>query len=128
MTRWLSCALVVAIALVVHIDWHIGRPVHTGHALGWSLHWVIAIPTFALMTQSILARAGWKTLAFVILQGLLVGQIVEPLGEVLIYRLTWSEVMPFDRWRIFCEFAIAGIATSCVTLALQFRRQARSGT
>ena len=53
MTRWLSCVMVVAIAVIVHIDWHVGRPVHIGHALGWSLHWIIAIPTFALVTHAV---------------------------------------------------------------------------
>lgn len=118
MTRWLSCALVVTLAVVVHIDWHVGRPEHIGHALGWSLHWIIALPTFALVTQAILARAGWKTLASIVLQGLFVGQIIEPIGEMLVYGEPWSAVMTADRWRIFFEFAAAGIATSCVTLAL----------
>jgi hypothetical protein len=125
-TRWLSCGLVVALAAVVHIDWHVGRPVHIGHALGWSLHWIIAIPTFALITQAILARANWPTLASIILQGLFVGQIIEPIGEMLAYGEPWSAVMSAERWRIFFEFAAAGIAASCVTLTLVRRVAART--
>jgi hypothetical protein len=32
-------------------------------------------------------------------------------------------MMPAMRWKIFCEFAIAGFATSCATLALLSRRR-----
>jgi hypothetical protein len=120
MRAFRTVGLVLLLALAVHVDWHIGRPVHHRLSLGWSYHWILGVASFALVTWLVLgkARDGPGQLALIVIVGLVAGQIGEPIGEVLVYREPWQSVMPAERWHVFLAFAAAGIVTSVVLAVL----------
>jgi xanthosine utilization system XapX-like protein len=96
---------------MTHLDWHLGRPGHDHLSFHLPYHWLLAIPTFLPVAWIVHVRgpdapvrAGMLTL----LLGLLIGQGLEPLGEVLL----GGGAEPFTnpvRWRIFAEFLGAGV-------------------
>jgi hypothetical protein len=47
--RYVQTALVaLGVATAVHLDWHVARPAVHHLSMGWTLHWLLAIPVFAL--------------------------------------------------------------------------------
>jgi hypothetical protein len=121
------CVGVLALAVVIHLDWHLGRPGHDHLSFGLPWHWFLAIPTFVLVAW--VAHRKWPGDAFraavrMTLWGLVVGQGLEPLGEMLL----WPGSEPFAdmrRWRVFAEFIAAGLPTLVLSL-LWFRSRART--
>ena len=117
--------LAVALGVVIHIDWHLGRPGHHSLSFDLSYHWVLAVPTFAALAWIILRR--WPThfaraSMGVILAGVFLGQGLEPLGEII---HSGGAVQPFSnpvRWRVFGEFIVAGGLTYLAT-AFALRRR-----
>jgi hypothetical protein len=114
---------VLCLALLVHIDWHVGRPGH--HlSLQWQYHWVIGAIVFGWMGW----RAGRSSAVnalrdalLLIAASLFIGHIVEALGEVVVYGDSWASVMPPIRWRIFVEFALAGVIAFAAAFAVARR-------
>jgi len=103
-------ALILLLAAMVHVDWHVGRGVHHGMSLGWPCHWIVGAVSLAVVAWLVLRwQHRLRTLLAVLVTGLAAGQIVEPWLETLLFRLSWSEVMPAERWRIFLEFTVAGV-------------------
>jgi hypothetical protein len=115
-----STWLALLIGADVHVDWHFARGHHAPLSGDSPYHWVTAIPVFALAAWYIarrwpqdLLRAGAVTL----LLGLLVGQVVEPLGEVAT-GATWAWAFGPERLLAFAEFAGVGLVTYGLGLAL----------
>ena len=116
--------LAVALGVLIHVDWHLGRP---GHHLSFdfSYHWVLAVATFAPLAWIVFRR--WPTTfveasLWVILVGVFLGQGLEPLGEIIHSR---GAAQPFHdpvRWRVFGEFMVAGGLTHLAT-AFALRRR-----
>lgn len=107
---WLGALFV---GIMTHVDWHLGRPGHDGLSLQLPYHWLLAIPTFlpvAWMAHTRSADAPATAGLLTLLLGLLIGQGVEPLGEVLL----GGGAEPFTnlvRWRVFAEFLAVGLLT-----------------
>ena len=79
-----------------------------------------------------LARRRWPTDAtragiVIVVLGVLLGQGVEPLAEVLASPPGHAPFANMVRWRIFAEFVVAGMVTSGLAAALtrRPRRQQR---
>lgn len=116
------------LAFAVHIDWHLARPGHHSELSGQlAQHWLFAVPVFALLAlylsrQPVAVR--WRESARVILVGLFLGQVVEPLSELLTDDAPWSWAFGGVRWTAFGEFVGAGLVTYLIIMAV---REARSG-
>lgn len=100
------------IALLLHLDWHLGRAGHDHVSFDMQHHWLIAIPAFVPIAW--LALRNWPARALragLIITGLgvLLGQVVEPLGESLLYQVGMEPLTNPARWRIFAQFLAAGI-------------------
>src|SRR5262245_5986923 len=106
---WLSALWIGAL---IHVDWHLGRPGHDHLSFGMPYHWLLAVLAFAPLPW--LAVRRWPKSAnaaplLAILLGVVLGQGIEPLSEVLLYQAE-----PFTdpvRWRVFGEFKAAGVLT-----------------
>jgi hypothetical protein len=120
--RKLQLLAILTTAIAVHVDWHLGRPAHISHSLAWEDHWIFGL----ILGSSIACLLAWRGAAqplarflTVALAGFFIGQIVEPLSEVLIYDESLAFVYPAIRWILFLEFAAAFLVSGVACLALQ---------
>jgi uncharacterized membrane protein HdeD (DUF308 family) len=118
--RFLKDALVtIALTTAIHLDWHAARPAHHDLSLGLPWHWLLAIPTFALVAWYV-ARAwpGRMVVASVAIIGIasILGGGVEPVWEL------WVEGAPSEwafgalRNAAFATFLAAGVVTQAAVL------------
>ena len=130
MRRYLSIPLVIVLAVIVHLDWHLARSHHHRLSMEWQYHWVIGFFAFVLL----LLFCSWKWPEHFLraallnaLVGLLLGQIVEPLSEAWGYHVSVADVFTLERWRVFFEFSLAGMIGSLCGIALisNYRRVAK---
>ena len=121
MRRLHYTALVLALAAVVHVDWHLARPAHHRLSLAWPHHWLFAVTAFALVGWLIArwwpdaplrAAAGIVGLALVLAQG------VEPLMEVAIYQDRFGYPADPGRWTAFAVCVAAGLPALLVAVIL----------
>ena len=121
-------ATIIAAALlgvIVHLDWHLGRPAHHGLSGDWSMHWLAGVLSgagYALWAARVAPTRTVPWLIVVVLLGLFIGQIVEPAFELLYPDMTWALVLTPERWRIFAEFTVAFLIAGGLVLALRAAR------
>ena len=116
------------LGLMVHLDWHLGRPGHDALSFHLPWHWLLAVPAFlpiAWLVKRQWPDAALKAGLVVVLLGLLIGQVLEPLGESLLGAGTEPFTNPL-RWRAFAEFVGAGLLTLFFAAPL-IRRAGRAG-
>src|SRR5688572_22388342 len=120
--RKLQLFLILLIAIAVHLDWHLGRPAHIQHSLAWEHHWISGL----ILGSCIACFLTWRRAAapvsqflLIALAGFVAGQVLEPIGEVLIYDVSFSSVYPVVRWTLFLEFAVAFLAAGMACFVLQ---------
>lgn len=119
----LSVLLALGLAAVVHADWHLARPAHGHHRLSFGLpyHWVVAVPAFALAAWAV-ARLwpGRFTRASCWIAGaaLAAAQLLEPLGEQVVYARRLGMQIEPARWTAFWVCTAAGLAAYAATAAL----------
>jgi hypothetical protein len=122
----ISIVNVVWIALLVHLDWHVGRGHHLRLSLESPWHWLIAVFGFAcvwLCTPHKQTDPNHRRMVTSVVAGLFVGQVIEPLGEIVFYGDSLREVYASGRWTIFQEFAAAGLDTLGVVILWSRRLQ-----
>jgi hypothetical protein len=130
MTALFSLPVVLALAVLVHTDWHIARPTHHRLSLGWPLHWTLCAAGFAAAGWYLarrFPRAPWLAASLNAAIALGVGQIVEPILEALVYdgRLAF-EVEP-ERWLAFGQcLAAAGLAMAAAVACASGYREPRN--
>ena len=110
--RLLSIPGALLLAAAIHADWHLARPHdHGGLSGGWSFHWLVALPLFAFTAWYLNRRSGRPIAAGAVTIGAAVflGQVLEPLGEIVLYHDAWSDVFAPERLRAFASFMVAGI-------------------
>lgn len=122
--RGLSCLLALALAAVIHVDWHLARPEHHRLSLGWAHHWIFAAAAFAAIGW-IIARA-WpgratRVATSVLVFGAIIAQIVEPVLEMVVYEGVIAYPDEPERWKAFAVCLAAGIPA--LYLAIHFGRR-----
>jgi hypothetical protein len=112
MKHYISILAVLFLAVLVHVDWHLGRAQHHRLSMGWEYHWVTGFVAFFL----VILIVAWKSpehlefaAALNVVLGLFLGQIVEPLLEVLGYHVSLATALPPERWKVFFQFCLAGL-------------------
>jgi len=119
---WLAA---IWIGVMIHLDWHLGRPGHDHRSFDFVYHWLLAIPAFAPIAWLVHRRwpgRAYAAGAVIILLGVLLGQGLEPLGEVIHFGAGAEPFTNRVRWRIFAEFLIAGVLVFLVVHAVVSRR------
>jgi hypothetical protein len=111
MRRYMSIWAILFIMVMVHVDWHFGRGHHHRLSLNWPYHWLTGLLTFFLL--ALFCARKWpenfvRAALLNGLAGLFAGQIIEPLLEVLGYRVPFARVFSPERWYVFMQFVIAG--------------------
>lgn len=112
MRRHVSIWTVLLIMVMVHVDWHFGRGHHHRLSLSLPYHWILGLVTFFLLALYSARKWPQNAIGAAVLNGtlgLFAGQIVEPLLEVIGYRVSLGEVFTPERWRIFAQFAVASV-------------------
>ena len=90
-----------------------------------SYHWLLAILTFAPLPWMMMRRwpkSPYAASAVAIALGILLGQGIEPLSEVILFQVGAEPFTNPIRWRVFGEFMAAGIVTYLTSAALASRR------
>ena len=125
---WLSA---LWLGVLIHLDWHLGRPGPSHLSFGLPYHWLIAVVAFAPLPW--LLRRRWpdsltQASVLVIALGIMLGQGVELLGEAIHFGLGSEPFTNPVRWRIFAEFLAAGILTYLVSAVIAARHMERTAT
>lgn len=112
------------IGTLIHVDWHLGRPGHDHLSLALPYHWVLAVLAFAPLPWLLVRRCPISigVSAQLIALGVLVGQGLEPLGELILYTAGPNPFTNPVRWRIFAEFMAAGVVTYLASVALAVKQ------
>ena len=124
MRRHISILGALLLMVLVHVDWHLGRGHHHRMSGEWRYHWLLGLAAFFLLVIYVARKWPGNPLPVAILTaavGLFLGQIVEPLLEVVGYHFPIAIVLSPERWRVFFEFCAAGLA-GFVLAALVVRR------
>lgn len=117
--------VVLLLATIVHLDWHIARPTHHRLSLGWPHHWLIAVVAFAVAGLYIARRwphTPWRAAAWNVGLALIIGQVVEPVLEAAYYRHQLAFPVGQERWVAFGAFVAAGLPALAATVLWTSRR------
>jgi len=117
--RLISLPVALLIGLGIHLDWHLARPMDQRLSAHLSAHWILAIPLFAGVAWYFVRRwpvGGIWPGVLTVAVGVLLGEIIEPLLEVLAGDTLADAYEPL-RVRAFITYLGAGIVTLGVTLA-----------
>ena len=125
---WSTWLAALWVGVMIHLDWHLGRPGHDHRSFDLAYHWVLALPAFVPVAWLVSRR--WPGAAFragmvITLLGVLLGQGLEPLGETIHFGAGAEPFTNPVRWRIFAEFMTAGVLTLLLGILL-LQRQARA--
>lgn len=109
----------VLLAVAVHLDWHLARSSHHGGlSFGWRVHWILALPVFALTAWYV--HRAWpgqviRASAWILGLAGLVAQVLEPLAE-LATGATLSWTFGPERLGAFLRYMSVGILTQVIVL------------
>ena len=109
--RGAAASLSLVLGVVLHVDWHMARPLHDPRSLDWSLHWAITAAVFALAGCLIARRwprQRWRLGAVVFVAAVVLAQIVEPVLELMIYEDRFGYDVEPARWMAFLKSIVAG--------------------
>jgi hypothetical protein len=117
------------IGVLIHVDWHLGRPGHSHLSFGLPYHWLLAVVAFAPLPWLLIRR--WpnsltQASVVVIALGVVLGQGVEPLGEVIHFHVGAEPFTTPVRWRVFAEFMAAGMLAYLISAVIAGKRTDRT--
>ncbi len=99
----------LVIGTLIHLDWHLARPGH--HGLDWPLHWLATALLFGVIGWGVARR--WpsdrsRTAIIALIAGVLIGQLIEPLSEPLLFEHRFGYPVTPARWLAFWQAIGAG--------------------
>lgn len=102
MPKHAAALLSLAVAAILHFDWHLARPLHHRLSLGLVEHWAITAALFAII-GCVIARKWpdqrWRLGTVVFIAGAVLAQGVEPVLEALFYEHRFAIEVEPERWR-----------------------------
>jgi hypothetical protein len=123
--------LPVALAMVLHIDWHLARPLHHRLSLALPYHWAITALAFAVAGWWIgnqFRTDRWRVAAIIFAGAVLLAQGVEPVLEVLVYDGRFGYPADPGRWPAFFRTIAAATPAYFATVWLCGRAPERAVT
>src|SRR5262245_6495281 len=113
----------LALASAMHLDWHLARPEHHRLSLGWSWHWLLAIPAFALTAwyaQRHWPGRGARAALGIIAVASILAAVIEPAWEFWIGGASWDWAFGPLRLTMFAQFLGVGLASFFLFLLSSF--------
>ena len=130
MPRHAAIIMSLVLGAMLHVDWHLARPLHHRLSLDWTYHWAVTAGIFAIV-GCIIARMWpdqrWRLGAVVFIGAALFAQAVEPVLEALIYDHRFGYDVELARWSAFGRSVFASAIAYASALALCARREASTG-
>jgi hypothetical protein len=126
MRRYLSVWMVLLVMVMVHVDWHFGRGHHHRLSLSWPYHWLTGILTFLPLALFCAEKWPQNLIRAMLINGaagLVAGQIIEPLGEVVLYRIPSAIVFSPERWHVFWQFVLAAVVGGLAGVVIVWSRR-----
>ncbi len=119
-----SGVVTLGLAAAIHIDWHLARH-GPGLSLGWTYHWLVAVPIFAL--TAVLTVHRWRSAAgvagiVIIVIATVLAQGLEPIAESLFFGVPLGYGFRPERLTAFGAFLGIGVATFGVVVSVLRRR------
>src|SRR5918992_2042132 len=115
---WIVASLLLALG--IHVDYHLARPLHHRLSLDWQQHWIFAVVLFAAVASLVALRwpsaARWRAGMSVLVAGVLLAQLVEPVLTLAFYERRLAYETEPERWQAFFECLAAGIPAYLGTL------------
>ena len=108
-----ALVLSLALAAVLHIDWHLARPAHHRLSLDWPYHWLATALVFGIagcFIAQVWPARRWRLGALVFLGAVVLAQGVEPILEVLFYENRFGYAGEPERWAAFGRATAAAFA------------------
>jgi hypothetical protein len=119
--RVVSSILVsLALAIAIHLDWHAARPAHHHLSFGWTWHWALAIPVFALVAWYIAHAWPSQPIAaslWIVGGAIIGGGVLEPAWEYST-GATYDWAFGPERRRILATFLVSGLLAYAVALTI----------
>jgi hypothetical protein len=116
------------LAVMLHADWHLARPHHHGvlnPGLNWSYHWAATAAVFGVV-GFIIARfwphRRWHTGVMALVIGVILAQLIEPMGEAAVFQRRLGYVSEPARWVAFWQALAAAVPTYLLALWLGANR------
>ena len=111
---------------MLHVDWHLARPLHHRLSLAWDNHWALTAAVFGVVGCVIAQRwpaMRWKMGAAVFIAAVLIAQGLEPMLEVLLYHNRLGYPDEPERWAVFWRTMIAATPVFLLTVWLCARHR-----
>jgi hypothetical protein len=91
---------------VLHLDWHVARPLHHRLSLDWPYHWLATALLFGAVAWLIARKwplRAWKLAAVVFVSAIVIAQLIEPLLESAFYDHRFAYDVERERWATFAR-------------------------
>ena len=121
----------IILGAILHVDWHLARPLHHGLSLDFSYHWAVTAAAFAIV-GCVLARRWpderWRIGGAGLAIGIVLSQLVEPVVTVAVYEHRFGYDVGRERLIAFTQSLVVGTLAYALTLwrcvAPHYRRTA----
>ena len=114
--------------MTLHADWHLARPHHHGllnPGLNWPYHWAATAAVFGVV-GFVIARfwphRRWRTGVMALVVGVVIGQLIEPVGEAALFQHRLGYASEPARWVASWQALAAAVPTYLLALWLGAKR------
>lgn len=129
MRRYRSLWMGLLLATLIHLDWHMSRPAHYHIGgrlgLGWPYHWIVTALVFGIVGWFIARtwpESRWRVGAVSLLIGVILGQVVEPMLEVVQAYHRFGYPDEPGRMAAFEQTMLAAVPVYALALWLSVKR------
>jgi len=119
----------LTLAATIHIDWHLARPTHHRLSLGWHQHWIFAAIVFfgvGWIMARLRAKDAVHAALWIAIVGIMPGQGIEPVLELVIYQGHVGYPTDPGRWGVFFACIAVGLPALLTSARLCRRRDSES--
>lgn len=117
--RVVSVLVCLALASMIHLDWHLARPAVHHLSLGLAWHWTLAIPTFGLVGWYVARVSGpnlFRMSLSVLACAFVIAGVLEPAWEYALGDATLEWAFGRARLAAFASFVGTGIVAYAATV------------
>ncbi len=120
----------LGLGVAIHLDWHIARPTLHHLSLGWTWHWILAIPIVGVAAWLVARANPERAVAWsvgIIGMAVLLGGVLEPAWEHWLGGASFEWAFGRPRNQALLTFTMTGVAAFAGVLTLMLRRRGLDG-